>query len=70
VRSSNLWRLIVRLPKTRSETTDVVVTPQLTIDETMAILRTTVPRLEEVTRSGPQKRLYTVTDLPSYARIK
>jgi hypothetical protein len=38
------------------------VTPQLTIDQTMEILRTTVPRLEELTHSVPQKRLSTVTD--------
>jgi hypothetical protein len=30
------------------------VTPQLTIDQTMEILRTTVPRFEELTHSVPQ----------------
>jgi hypothetical protein len=39
-----------------------VVTPQLSIDQTMEILRTTVPRLEELRRGAPQKRLSTVTD--------
>jgi hypothetical protein len=35
--------------------------PQLTVDQTMEILRTTVPRLEELTRGVPQMRLSTVT---------
>jgi hypothetical protein len=37
-------------------------TPQLTVDETMAILRSTVPRLEEITRAVPHKSLHAVTD--------
>jgi len=36
--------------------------PQLTVDATMEILRTTVPRLEELTHGVPQKRLTAVTD--------
>jgi hypothetical protein len=36
--------------------------PQLTVDATMEILRTTVPRLEELTRGASQKTLSTVTD--------
>ena len=36
--------------------------PRLTVDATMDILRTTVPRLEEITRGAPQKALTTVTD--------
>jgi hypothetical protein len=38
------------------------MTPQLTVDETMAILRTSVPRLEELTSDVSQKRPTTVTD--------
>ena len=34
----------------------------LTIDEIMDILRTTVPRLEELTRGAPEEHLYAVTD--------
>jgi hypothetical protein len=37
-------------------------TPKLTIDAVMEILRTTVPRLDELTRGVSQKRLTTVTD--------
>ena len=36
--------------------------PRLTVDATMEILRTTVPRLEEITRGASQKALNTVTD--------
>jgi len=39
-----------------------VATPQLTIDQTMEILRTTVPRIGELTGGASQKRLSTVTD--------
>lgn len=38
------------------------MTPKLTIAETMEILRTSVPRLEELTRGATQQRLATVTD--------
>lgn len=38
------------------------MTSALTADQTMEILRTTVPRLEELTDSVPQKHLYAVTD--------
>ncbi len=38
------------------------MTPQLTVDQTMEILRTTVPRLEELTRGVPEDRFYMVTD--------
>ncbi len=38
------------------------MTPQLTVDKTMEILRTTVPRLEELTRDVPDEWLYRVTD--------
>lgn len=39
-----------------------MATRELAIDEIMEILRTTVPRLEDLTRGLPQKRLYLVTD--------
>ena len=39
-----------------------MITPDLTVDQTMEILRTTVPRLEELTHGVPPKRLTTVTD--------
>lgn len=35
--------------------------PHLTVEQTMEILRTTVPLLDELTRGVPQKRLTTVT---------
>jgi hypothetical protein len=38
------------------------MTPPLTVDATMEILRTTVPRLGELTRGVSQKRLSAVTD--------
>lgn len=38
------------------------MTPRLAIDATMEILRTTVPRLEEISRGASQKALTTVTD--------
>lgn len=38
------------------------MTPQLAIDQTMEILRTTVPRLDELTRGVPQSVLSAVTD--------
>lgn len=38
------------------------MTPQLTVDATMEILRTTVPRLEELTHGLSQKWLSKVTD--------
>jgi hypothetical protein len=37
-------------------------TPRLTVDATMEILRTTVPRLEELTKAAPDVHLYAVTD--------
>ncbi len=37
------------------------MTPQLTVEQTMEILRSTVPRLEELTRGVPDERLYMVT---------
>jgi hypothetical protein len=37
-------------------------TPKLTAEAVMEILRTTVPRLDELTHGVPQKRLSTVTD--------
>jgi hypothetical protein len=37
-------------------------TPKLTVEAVMEILRTTVPRLEELTRGVPQKHLNAVTD--------
>jgi hypothetical protein len=37
-------------------------TPQLTVEATMEILRTTVPRFDELTDGLSQKRLSTVTD--------
>jgi hypothetical protein len=37
-------------------------TPRLTADQTMEILRTTVQRLDDLTRGVSQKRLSTVTD--------
>lgn len=39
-----------------------MATPELTRDEVMEILRTTVPRLEELTHGMSQKRLSTLTD--------
>lgn len=39
-----------------------MVVPALTIEQTMEILRTTVPRLEELTRGIPEERAYAVTD--------
>jgi hypothetical protein len=36
--------------------------PQLTVDATMEILRTTVPRLEEMTSGVPRDRLHAVTE--------
>jgi DinB superfamily len=36
--------------------------PKLTVDETMEILRTTVPRLKDLARAAPVKALTTVTD--------
>ncbi len=36
--------------------------PDLTVDGTMDILRTTVPRLEDLTRGVPKRALTTVTD--------
>ena len=39
-----------------------MVTPSLSIDQAMEILRTTVPRLEELTDDVPQERLYAVTE--------
>lgn len=36
--------------------------PLLTVDEVMEIIRTTVPRLEELTRGASEKALATVTD--------
>ncbi len=36
--------------------------PQLTIDQTMEVLRTTVPQLDDLTRGVPQQRLSMVTD--------
>ena len=38
-----------------------MVTPLLTIGQTMEILRTTVPRLEELMRGVPDEHLYAVT---------
>lgn len=37
------------------------MTPLLTVEQTMDIIRTTVPRLEELTRGASQKALITVT---------
>jgi hypothetical protein len=37
-------------------------TPKLTVEAVMEILRSTVPRLDELTRGVPQKRLTAVTD--------
>ena len=37
-------------------------TPKLTVEAVMEILRTTVPRFEELTRGVPQKHLTAVTD--------
>jgi DinB superfamily len=37
-------------------------TPKLTVEGVMEILRTTVPRLDELTHGVPQKRLTAVTD--------
>jgi hypothetical protein len=39
-----------------------VATRLFTVDAIMEILRTTVPRLEELSGGVPQQRLYTVTD--------
>ena len=38
------------------------MTSLLTVDDTMEILRTTVPRLEELTRGSSRERLASVTD--------
>jgi hypothetical protein len=38
------------------------MTPRMDADSVMEILRTTVPRLDELTRGIPQERLRTVTD--------
>ncbi len=38
------------------------MTPQLTVEKTMEILRTTVPLLEELARGVPDDRFYMVTD--------
>jgi hypothetical protein len=41
---------------------DRKLTPLLTLDQVMEIIRTTVPRLEELTRGASAKALGTVTD--------
>ncbi len=38
------------------------MTPQLTVESTMEILRTTVPRLDPLTGGVPQERLKAVTN--------
>ncbi len=38
------------------------MTPILTVEQTMDIIRTTLPRLEELTRGASQKAVSTVTD--------
>ena len=49
-------------PRTRTPRPAKAATPKLTVEGVMEILRTTVPKLDELTRGVSQKVLSTVTD--------